>query len=669
MIGQRQSESFEAKPCSYTYNSLAGPENIRLFVLEPSTCSDAPLCLSFREGHLRELEGQYEAISYTWGGPILTCSLQLPDNSCIWITRNLDLALRRFRRSNRDRSLWADAVCINQQDSQEKAFQIPLMTQVFSGARRVLVWLGSGGREEKGLHVLDRWSRHPLRRSSSGVTSKLIGNQPELDIETALITKDVGSITELLSLPWFGRMWVIQELVSNQESTLIYGPTELSWFRAWKAFKALRAYLGSHDSHPAMVSALGTGLVMADLWDESFGLGSTGDTPMGILDLLDSFAAQTCTDSRDRIYAIYSLANNITAKGDSDCNIVMPIDYSMNLQQTYECLAIACAKQNVHGSLRWGAQTILGAALMRQWSRVPHDWRTWVPDWRIAPRPVQRLPHLVFEEVLSDNSVIISLMCNWLNSPLFPPHPAESGSPGVTWEVLSKSNEAFKNNLRRLPPFAQPTYPTIDNVSTLQNCNGLFTLEAYQQACHTLQVPTDWSCFADGLVCLHTYLKYLVQGQLSFPDEKPASECMRRIRQTEDFHYNLEPITHALQAALADYRLFTAPAPIGPKKFFGIGNKHMQRNDVLISYLIYRKFCANKRQDEHSHEVYFALILRPVAPISDAASHTQCESFRLVGSACVLSPIVHYIPQWSAENGKNRSDRVYGSEMFYARIC
>jgi hypothetical protein len=631
------------EPLEHIYASLVGPENIRLLVLEPATDLNAPLHFSFREGSLEELEGQYEAISYTWGEPDLTYPLQLLDNSCIWITKNLDLALRRFRRPDRTRSLWADAACINQQDDQEKAIQIPLMTCIFSGARKVQVWLGPGGEEERGLHILDRWSRR----------------SPQTEI--ALTTEDIRSITKLFSLPWFGRLWIIQELVSNQEPILIYGLTELSWFRVWKAFKALRKYADDHDCIPTMVSALKTGPMMADLWDESFGLGSSDDTLMGILDLLDVFSSHTCTDARDRIFALYSMADNVSSKEDSVSSIVMAIDYSMNVQQTYEHLAVACAKQYEHGFNVRAGQNILGAALKRQWYRCPHDWLTWIPDWRIAPRRVQEPPRPIYEQVLPDNSVIIRLRCGWPSSQVFQPHPVQYGPPYVIRGVECESEHRLpiKGTYNRLPPFVRSLYPIVDGISNLQSCSGSFTLEAYQQTCHKLQVPSDCSCLADGLAELHTQLKYLAKGRLLPLEENPASECKKRASQTE-------PIACALQVALEDYCLFTASAPIGPTKVFGIGNKHMQSNDVLVSYFVYWYHCANSRRGKHTHQVHRTLILRPVVPVGDEALHVPCESFRLVGSACVFSPVVRECP---SQIEVTVLDRFPSFGEFHGRLC
>jgi hypothetical protein len=44
--------------------------------------------------------------------------------------------------------LWVDAVCINQQDTQEQSSQVAMMAEIYSGARRTIVWLGEGRDED-----------------------------------------------------------------------------------------------------------------------------------------------------------------------------------------------------------------------------------------------------------------------------------------------------------------------------------------------------------------------------------------------------------------------------------------------------------------------------------------------------------------------------------------
>lgn len=51
--------------------------------------------------------------------------------------------LKYLRYPDKTRSLWVDAICINQGDIPEKNTQVPRMADIFRLAERVVVWLGA----------------------------------------------------------------------------------------------------------------------------------------------------------------------------------------------------------------------------------------------------------------------------------------------------------------------------------------------------------------------------------------------------------------------------------------------------------------------------------------------------------------------------------------------
>ncbi|KAA8571228.1 hypothetical protein EYC84_000561 [Monilinia fructicola] len=116
------------------------PSEIRRLVLQPAASFEDPL-----HSHLDvvslESGSVYEALSYVWGSsePAKTINL---DGFVISITPNLDNALRNLRHPASPRNLWVDALCINQNDLDERAAQVALMRRVYSDATTVLIWLG-----------------------------------------------------------------------------------------------------------------------------------------------------------------------------------------------------------------------------------------------------------------------------------------------------------------------------------------------------------------------------------------------------------------------------------------------------------------------------------------------------------------------------------------------
>jgi hypothetical protein len=48
------------------------------------------------------------------------------------ITKNCEAALKDIREPGKDRLLWIDAICINQENPDEKSVQIGLMSKIYS---------------------------------------------------------------------------------------------------------------------------------------------------------------------------------------------------------------------------------------------------------------------------------------------------------------------------------------------------------------------------------------------------------------------------------------------------------------------------------------------------------------------------------------------------------
>jgi hypothetical protein len=132
----------------YQYKSLTRDDEIRLLHLEPGSADDIHVTL--HPVRLSE-KPSYEAVSYYWGDPndtrVVYCG-----GERLHITNSLYTGLRRLRREDSVRVLWADAVCINQNDTLERNAQVGLMSRIYSQPERILIWLGEDTEGIEGLH-------------------------------------------------------------------------------------------------------------------------------------------------------------------------------------------------------------------------------------------------------------------------------------------------------------------------------------------------------------------------------------------------------------------------------------------------------------------------------------------------------------------------------------
>jgi hypothetical protein len=126
------------------YDSLPD-RSIRVLTVYSARRPDAPLRGSISHVYLDAPDHpKFSALSYVWGHSgdeplsILCGGILLP------ILPNLFSALRNLRNKLGAFTIWADAICINQEDDGEKQHQIPLMAEIYAKAEYVYVWLGIG---------------------------------------------------------------------------------------------------------------------------------------------------------------------------------------------------------------------------------------------------------------------------------------------------------------------------------------------------------------------------------------------------------------------------------------------------------------------------------------------------------------------------------------------
>jgi hypothetical protein len=98
----------------------------RLLLLQPSIDSNQPLecfCCPYD----MDTAPSYEALSYVWGTPDPSTDITIQCNGeTIVVGNNLAGALKRLRLTNSTRTMWVDAICINQVDNEEKSYQVYL---------------------------------------------------------------------------------------------------------------------------------------------------------------------------------------------------------------------------------------------------------------------------------------------------------------------------------------------------------------------------------------------------------------------------------------------------------------------------------------------------------------------------------------------------------------
>ncbi|KAL0258806.1 hypothetical protein SLS55_006310 [Diplodia seriata] len=132
---------------TFQHRPLVDPRHIRLLRLHPGHFAlrkDAPWLIEYEIVHVSlDAAPSYEAVSYVWGSSTQTQLVRiLPTNRTLAITDALTQVLAHLNKSSTTGYLWIDQLCINQDDELERNHQVSMMGDIYSKAKRTLVWLG-----------------------------------------------------------------------------------------------------------------------------------------------------------------------------------------------------------------------------------------------------------------------------------------------------------------------------------------------------------------------------------------------------------------------------------------------------------------------------------------------------------------------------------------------
>jgi hypothetical protein len=207
----------------FTYTPLSANE-IRL--LTP-VIDDDVIAWTLSTVQLDSQDLKFETLSYVWGSqdesfPIV-CNEKL-----FWVHHNLFVALPYLaRRANVDEVLpiWIDAICINQNDEEEKITQIRSMNQIYRRAVRVWIWLGIAEHQDcipEAISTLS-WLKQLYEDPTNCARKR--DSSPEMIHLDPSVHK---AVTHLVANPWYRRLWIAQELVLSNSAVALCGKYEIS---------------------------------------------------------------------------------------------------------------------------------------------------------------------------------------------------------------------------------------------------------------------------------------------------------------------------------------------------------------------------------------------------------------------------------------------------------
>lgn len=387
----------------------------------------------------------YYALSYTWGPaeerlpstpqPLESESTPfvLVNGAVLPVTANLLDALERLYLHFGNQSLqchkpliWIDAICIDQQNDDERSRQVALMGEIYSNASKVVVWLGRDDSNsmpfvKETLAKLDQLDRCVRETAENEQTDTAILLQAQLDEFLGmfgLMDLDPGQWASLRSLyrrRWFERLWIIQEAALAKDIEVLCGSTTLTWGEIASAAVILKnglehrilqaddtrtaTYVTFYGSRASRIEAIIRWCSKPDIMPD--GLlslcqlvsGSTDLQPgvvvAVLLGLTDGCLAK---EPKDRVYAILGMSQRLTASN----GIPIPVSYGETLAALY-----TRTTRYILESTRWlGVLSFVGPN--RKQPYLP----SWVPDFTVR----------AISNVAVEGDHTINVAGNWLDS-------------------------------------------------------------------------------------------------------------------------------------------------------------------------------------------------------------------------------------------------------------
>ncbi|WYZ35468.1 hypothetical protein EsH8_X_000115 [Colletotrichum jinshuiense] len=318
-------------------------------------------------------EPKYEALSYTWSSPLdpETAYIVTEKSSPLLnlpIRKNLASAFRHLRYLDKPRTMWIDALCINQSDIIERNEQVPRMVHIYPLAQRVISWLGPEESDSQ------NGNGHAMR------TLGFLGSQTLTTVDNLIIAVPGATegrhwddrtvlpydgdtwagIAQLLNRDYFRRLWVIQEIQLAKEVILCCGNSSVSWDRFCNAVNFL--YTSQHLSQsliPRMRLRLVKRLAQ---------MGFNYPVSWSLLNLIDG---RGCLDPRDLIYGLLGL---------------LPASFSSSIKPRYD-LPIGHTYREVMLAHIKNAQRLelFEACSLARREHEPGTLPSWVPDFSTPP--------------------------------------------------------------------------------------------------------------------------------------------------------------------------------------------------------------------------------------------------------------------------------------------
>lgn len=341
-------------PKSACYEQL-GAQEIRLASIVPSSLDSAVRVRLETVPHA-SVRGRYCCLSYAWGNTRDRMPIMINEARYL-VGCNLYSLLRRLRGSKRNENVWIDAICINQDNAEEKAMQVAIMSvegvtsdrfngpnnlrrsSIYSEAAKVLIGLDDSRtyiiKDIPTQHALAAATLRGLADDAHLYNLEYFSQASQSKNSSHEISSSFGQV---LDSRWFGRTWVVQEKCLAKKATLLFPWGDMDWEVFHAAFVNWNKH--SRTCCEAFSETLGDALSDAchrmylHVRSIAYTRNRLANGKQHITEAMLNYQHLEVTDHRDKIYAFRGL--------HTDSNALLPKpDYShTSMGSTFRDFAI-----------------------------------------------------------------------------------------------------------------------------------------------------------------------------------------------------------------------------------------------------------------------------------------------------------------------------------------
>lgn len=243
------------KEIRYDYSTLFKPRRglldrpLKAYIKELGSKEQTQINDSYPEMQNTEqdLSDRYVALSYVWGKDPEKKTIKV-NGFEMEITKNLHAVLLELRKSKwiHQRSyLWVDALCINQDDLDERAQQVTIMRDIYTVAWQVVIWLGPNVETTATAYTALKWLVEEI-----GTDEKLkdfaekYGDAPSntagsIESDPYVLPWRKEAFTALRSFfacEYWHRLWILQEIaLAKMDAPVLWGSHSMRLRDIWFA--------------------------------------------------------------------------------------------------------------------------------------------------------------------------------------------------------------------------------------------------------------------------------------------------------------------------------------------------------------------------------------------------------------------------------------------------